>query len=122
MMEEEFRALVAGVVAAPVNFGAHPQGASFPAIVLNLVSGFEGIHMNGTGPFEGVVQADCYADTYRAAKVLSREVVQALHTYRQGGFLMISHSSTRDSREGGTNEVERPYRTSLDFNVTWRPE
>jgi len=79
------------------------------------------VHMNGTGPHEGRVQVDCYGMTYSAAKNAGKAVVAALNAYRGGGFLFISHASTRDSREGGTNEAERPYRTGLDFNITWRP-
>jgi len=127
-MEEEFRALllatsaVTALVGTRINWGVHPQGASLPAIVLNTVSGFDGLHMNGTGPHEGRVQVDCYATTFGAAKAASRAVIEVLHAYRGGGFLFIQHSSTRDSREGGSNEADRPYRTGLDFNTTWRPE
>ena len=126
-MEEELRALLlatAGVTAIcgqRIEWGAPTQGTDLPAIVLNVASGFEGIHMNGAGPFEGRVQVDCYGLTFGSAKTLSRAVVAALNFYRGGGFQIISHTSTRDSREGGSNEAERPYRTSLDFNMTWRP-
>lgn len=127
-MEEEFRAILlasgglSALVGDRINWGVHPQGQAFPAIVLNLVSGFEGIHMNGTGPFEGRVQVDCDAETYADAKRISRAVIGLLNTYRGGGFLFISHTSTRDDRKGGSNEAMRPFRAGLDFNVTWRPE
>jgi hypothetical protein len=126
-MEEEFRAILlasSGVTALvqsdAVNWGVHPQGVPYPALVLNLISGFDGIHMNGTGPYEGRVQVDCYAMTYGKAKVISRAVVSTLNFHRSGGFLIISHLSSKDSREGGSNEAERPYRTGLDFNIKWR--
>lgn len=126
-MEEEFRAILLGASAVTdicsnrVNFGANPQGSGHPSIVLNTISGFESVHMNGTGPFEGRVQVDCYADTYGAANGLSRAVMGALHFYRGGGFLMIANDAVRDTREGGSNEADRPYRSSLDFTLTWRP-
>lgn len=127
-MEKEFRAILldssglSPLVEDRIDWGVPPQGQAFPAIVLNLVSGFEGIHMNGAGPFEGRVQVDCYALTYGDAKRISRAVIGLLNAYRGGGFLFISHTSTRDDRTGGSNEVERPFRTGLDFNVKWRSE
>ena len=126
-MEEEFRnlllatATITDIVGQRVEWVEHLQGTGFPAIVLNMASGFESVHMNGKGPFEGRVQVDCYGMTYTAAKTASRAVIEALHAFRGGGFLFMQHTSTRDSREGGTNEAERPYRTGLDFNITWRP-
>lgn len=125
-MEEEFRALlmtdpsISALVGTRVNWGAHPQGAPLPAIVLNVASGFEDIHMNGTGPHEGRVQVDCYGLTSESAKKVGRAVISALNAYRGGGFLFIQHTSARDTREGGTNQADRPYRTGLDFNIKWR--
>lgn len=128
-MEEELRAIlladtgVSNRVSTRINWGAHPQGQALPAIVLNLAAGAEGMNMNGTNNlFEGIVQVDCYADTYGSAKLLSRDAVSALHAYRGGGFRLVTQTSTRDSREGGTNEAERPYRVGLDFNIAWRAE
>ena len=126
-MEQELRTLmrstsvITAQVGQRIEWGTHPQGTPLPAIVLTVASGFEGVHMNGTGPHEGRIQIDCYGMTYGAAKNAASAVVAALNAYRGGGFLFISHASTRDSREGGTNEAERPYRTGLDFNITWRP-
>lgn len=127
-MEEEFRTLLQGSAAitaiAPadrINWGAHPQGAALPGIVLNVIDNTEGLVMNGpNGLFEGVVQVDCYGTTNTAAKGLSRVVRTLLHTYRGGGFRLITHQGTRDSRESGSNEATRPYRVSMDFNTAWR--
>ena len=127
-MEKAFRAILttdtavkALVPASRINWGTHPQGASFPAIVLNVISDAEDYHMSGpNGLFRGRVQADCYGLTYGATKAVSRAVRAALHCYRAGGFLLITHVSTRDSREGGTNEADRPYRVSMDFITAWR--
>jgi hypothetical protein len=127
-MEEAFVALLRGSAAviaiAPatsINFGAHPQGTPLPGIVLNVVSDFESMTMQGPdGLSQGRVQADCYADTYTQAKQLSRAVRAALSGYRGGGFRLVEHVATRDSREGGTNEADRPFRASLDFMTHWR--
>ncbi len=127
-MEEEFRALlladadVVSQVAARVNFGAHPQGDPLPAIVLNTISDREHMSMNSaTGLSQGRVQVDCYAHSYGEAKRISRAAKAVLHGYRGGGFFLIRHDASRDGRSGGANEVDRPYRSSLDFLTSWRP-
>ena len=127
-MEEQLRAILlasSGVTAlAPanrINWGAHPQGAGLPALVLNVVSDAEGLHLKGPdGLSQGRVQIDAYAVTYGGAKTLARAVRAVLHGYRGGGFRLVSHVATRDSREGGSNEAERPFRVSLDFTFAWR--
>ena len=127
-MEEQLRAILlasSGVTAlapaARINWGTHPQGAGLPAVVLNTISDNEGLTQQGPdGLFEGRVQIDAYAATYEAAKQLSRAVRAVLHGYSGGGFGLVQHVATRDSREGGTNEAERPFRVSLDFTTAWR--
>jgi hypothetical protein len=127
-METEFRALLTGsatitalVPVSRINFGTHPQGAGYPAIVLNVVSGAEGLTMNGTNNLtEGRVQVDCYGATYASPKQISDAIKALLHGYRAAGFRLIQHITTRDSREGGSNEADRPYRVSLDFSFAWR--
>lgn len=128
-MEEDFRAIllaVSGVTslvgsAGGVNWGAKPQGAGFPAVVLNTISDADGLHHKGAdGLFQGRVQVDCYALNYGQAKLLARAVRAALQAYRGGAFRLIAHVSTRDTREGGGNEAERPSRVSMDFTTSWR--
>lgn len=125
-MEEEFRALllnssaVSAFVGVRVDWGSRVQGEPLPALVLNVISGAEGLTLQGPdGLHEGRVQVDCYALTMGAATQLSRAVLTLLHGYRGGGFGLVQHIATRNSREGGTNEAERPYRVSLDFNTFW---
>lgn len=128
-MEEDFLALLRGdagltsLVADRINFGEHPQGEAFPAIVLNTISDIEDHHMNGSGGlFSGRVQLDCYGVSYGAAKIVSRAARAVLHHYRGGGFLIITHLSTRDDRQGGDNEADRKHRVSMDFKTQWRLE
>ena len=128
-MEEDFRALLladSGVTAlagSRVNWGAHPQGQPLPGVVLTVVSDFEGLVMSGPNKlFEGRVQVDCYGHTYADAKGVARAVRDLLHGYRGGGFRLVEHVATRDSRESGSNEAERPFRTSLDFTTAWRSD
>lgn len=128
MMEEQFRAILAanaGVAAivplARINFYTHPQGASLPAMVLNVISGAEGVTLTGRDGLErGRVQVDCYATTYSGAKTLGRAAHDAMHAYSGGGFSLIEGVAMGDFREGGSNEAERPYRFRLDFNTHWR--
>lgn len=122
MMEELLRArlLAAPAVAAicgnRVNWGAHPQGAGWPGVILYRVSGAEGATLVGPDGLEiARVQADCIALTYAQAVALARAVVAALNGWRAGEIRAVIHAATRDGREGGTNEAERPFRMSLDF-------
>jgi hypothetical protein len=127
-MEEALRALLAAssgvtahVTAGRINWGAHRQGAGGPYIVLTVISGNEGLTMQGPDGLTAFrVQADVYAATYGAAKAAARAVIARLHGYRGGQFRLIEHADSRDSREGGTNEAERPHRVGLDFIVNWR--
>ena len=128
-MEEAFRALllassgVTALVGTRINWGAHPQGAAMPFIVLTVISGNGGHTLQGRdGLSEGRVQVDCYADTYRAAKLLARAVAGAVDAHQGGQFSGVFHAGTRDLREGGANEADRPYRVSMDFMTHWRDQ
>lgn len=125
MMEEAFRAILTassdtGLSADAINFGAHPQGYPLPAIVLMTISDAAGLHMKGTdGLSDGRVQVDCYATSYGETKRLARSVRLLLHGYRGGGFQLIQHVGSNDTREGGSNEADRPFRVSADFLIKW---
>ena len=127
-MEEALRTLLASasgvtalVPAARINWGAHPQGAAKPYIVLNGISETRALTMQGPdGITQTRVQIDVYAPTYATAKGAARAVIGLLNGYRNGGFRLIEHAGSRDSREGGTNEADRLFRVGLDFIVNWR--
>jgi len=126
-MEEELRALlrdapnVADLCGDRVNFGSHPQGKPFPAIVLNVFGDGEGHTLKGRdGLAIERVQVDCYGETYGAAKLLSRAVSDLLDGYRGGGFRGVFKLNSRDGREGGSNEAERPFFVKIDFKTNWR--
>jgi len=123
-MEEQIRALlladfsVSAVAGARINFGVHPQGQPFPAIVLNVVSDADDYNLVGpTGLQIARVQVDCYAGAYIDAKRLSRSVRAFLSGYRGGIFHVVILASARDSREGGSDVADRPFRVSMDFMV-----
>lgn len=126
-MQSAFRSVllasagVTALVSSRVNWGAHPQGDPLPAIVLHTISDAEGLTLKGRdGLSRGRVQVECYATSYKGARDLAAAVRAALSAYRGGGFRLIEHVDTRDSREGGTNEAERPFRISMDFMTHWR--
>lgn len=129
-MEEAFRAILLGASgvtafapAGRINWGEHPQGAGLPGVVITSVSGAEGLTLKGPdGLLIARLQVDCYAGSFGTAKQLSRAVVAVLHGYRGGGFRLVEHLATRESRESGTNEAARPFRVSLDFTITWRTD
>lgn len=127
-MEQDFRALLTSAAAvtalAPpsrINWGAHPQGKPLPALVLNHLSGARGMSMSGPDRLrQARVQVDCYAPTYAQAKALARAVDAVAHGHRGPTLRYVEMIAERDTRESGSNEAERPYRVSLDFNVNWR--
>jgi hypothetical protein len=128
MMEEAFRAILTG--AAPVTalvpidrivVGDVQEGAAYPFITIMVVSGAEGITFAGRdGLLQARLQVDCYGIGMLQTKQISRAVIAALHCYANGDFQGIFHETTRDTREGGSNEAVRPFRSSLDFMAHWR--
>ena len=125
-MEEELRAVLLGsadvsaIVGDRINWREHPQGAPWPGIILTVIGSQNGHTMSGPNDlFETRVQADIYADTYGAAKTTARAVLAALDGHRSGGLQGVFHAGSRDGREGGTNEADRPFRVSMDFMTKW---
>ena len=126
-MEEALLALlqssaaVTAIVGGRINWGAHPQGAPLPGIVLTVIDDAEGhIYQGPDGLSQGRVQVDCWALTYDEAKACGRAVRAALDGHFGGMFLGMFLADQRDGREGGTNEADRPFRSSLDFLTHWR--
>ena len=127
-MEEQIVALLlasSGVTALcgnRINFGANAQGAAYPRIVMWTIGDAEGHNLQGPdGHSVGRVQVDCYGATYASAKQLSRAVRAVLDGYSGGGLQGVFLAGTRDTREGGSNEAERPFRVSLDFITHFNP-
>lgn len=104
-----------------VNWGEHPQGGAYPAIVLNVIDNAPGLtHQGGDGFYQGRVQVDCYARTFTEARNLSLAVSDALHGYRGDGLRLAIHVATRSSREVAASEADRLFRFGLDFLTHWR--
>ena len=127
-MEEAIRARLLATAAVTalcgnrVEWGASGQGSAYPRIVMWTIDDAEGHNLQGPdGHSVGRVQVDCYALTYGASKQLSRAVRAVLDGYSGGGFQGVFLAGSRDTREGGSNEAERPFRVSLDFITHFNP-
>ena len=128
-MEEDLRALlladaaVTGVCGGRVHWGARPQASSLPALVLYVISKLPDYNLAApSGVADTRVQADCWGIDYAGAKALQRAVEGVLSGYSGdiGGthFHGIFQAGARETRDGGEDEAERPFRVSLDFIIT----
>jgi len=125
-MEVELRNLlladtdVSRLTVGRVNWGSRPQGGSLPAIVMYLVDDISSHSQSGPDNLSVArVQVNCHGANYLQALDLSKAVREALDGYRGGVFQGIFHALTRDSREGGSNEADRPFLRQMDFIVNW---
>jgi len=114
-------ALTALVPSVAIVFGDFVQGRPYPCVVCDVVSGFEDMtHAGPNGLLQGRVQVDCYSNDYTQVWAIADRVVELLNGYRGGSFGGIFHRNQSGRREGATNEADRPYRVSLDFEINWR--
>jgi hypothetical protein len=116
---------VIALVGTRVFPGSVPQGEALPAIVFNKISGAPIYADEGeVGLDEARIQIDCWAETYSAAKGLSRAVRASLSAFfgtSEGvESLYLSLDVERDLREGGSNANEYRFRTSMDFIALYR--
>lgn len=127
-MEEDFTAVLTAASAvtsivpvARINWGQHPQGAAYPALVLNLIDNAPGLTMQGTdGLWSGRVQVDCYAREFKQARDLATAVAAALHGHRGANLRLVVHAATRSTRESAASDADRLFRFGLDFLTHWR--
>ena len=125
-MEEDFWAVLSGaagvavlVPAARIVWGALPQDAPYPAIVLNVISGKPSLTYAGPDRLRRHrVQVDCYATNSPGVVVLARAVETALNGFRGQNFLGIFLEDSRASRE--PEPTGGPFRISIDFITQWR--
>lgn len=115
---------VAALVGTRVYPGAVPQGATLPAAVCNLISAAPSYSDDGEdGIREDRLQIDCWGSTYSQAKTAARAVVDALSAFggTAGGvrFRYIVLDREQDLQEAGANAAAYPFRTSLDFLITY---
>lgn len=109
---------VSAIVGTSVYWSEYPQGASVPAIVLNIVSGADQPTLQGTDQvWTYRVQIDCYAINRPQVRQLSRAVIDCLNGYRAEGILGAFIISQRDL----SAEVDATaHRYSMDFSIVTR--
>ena len=125
-MQDELRDLlkstpsVSSAVSGRINWGSRPQGSGLPSIVMYLIDDLSGHTQSGPESLSVArVQVNCHGRNYSEAASLASAVRLALDGYRGGVFQGIFLALSRDSREGGTNEAERPFLRQMDFIVNW---
>jgi hypothetical protein len=125
-MEEALRAMLGAVpaisarVAARIDWGLAPQGQALPCITLTVVTDGPVDHsLDGPGLSRARVQVDCWGETYREAKVLSRAVRTALDAW-QGGVItgaFLAGAGARDlPDDDGVTEI---HRVTMDFIINY---
>lgn len=121
-MEEALRAVLKGrtalttLVGTRIDWGARPQGATSPAVVLHRIGGERGQTLSGPdGLVQSRVQVDCWGQTYKAAKDVSRQVVAGLNGYRGGTIQRVFIDTERDDQF--LDPPDPLYRTRLDLTV-----
>lgn len=124
-MEQELRtkllatAALASLVGTRIDWGARPQGAALPAVVLHLIGSQPDLHMAGPGSWtETRVQADCWATTFKAARDVAATLVTALHGFRgdMGALRVRCRVLSRRADSDGSAETVL-HRTMIDLRV-----
>lgn len=128
-MEELLRALLlagspsplAALVGDRVQWGSRDQASGLPAVTLIKISGGPGYADDGeVGLDEIRVQIDCWASTFSGATALARVVRDQISAYHDNDFRHIALDASRDLREGGSNQADYEFRTSMDFIILHR--
>lgn len=132
-MEEQLRAfLLANValtalVGSRITWAARPQATALPALALHLISGPRDYHMKGRTNLIGyLVQVDCWAGSYGAAKAVGRAAEAALASLTtapfQAAFIENERASFEEGEGPDASGASDFYRTSLDVRVWHQPE
>lgn len=116
---------LAAVVAKRITWDERQQGASLPAIVLQVISGAPEASDEGRAGIESHrVQIDCWASTSLAAKTAARAVNAALEAVEMTSgdtvFEAVFLDAERDFSERGQGGRDL-YRRSLDY-IFWHKQ
>jgi hypothetical protein len=113
---------VTAICVQRIYWGAAPQNAKLPYVVMHVVGGSDAPHLQGMdGLWTHRVQIDSLAATRPQAVSLSRAVVGALNGYgaaNDNGIRGAFIDSTREDIEDAA--LGRPSRVSTDFIIKWR--
>lgn len=122
-MEEALRTLliadagVSALVGERIIWAARPQGETLPCVVMHRITGNRDYHLLGrSGLVDSLVQADCWGETWLAAKSVARALMTALDDVTEAPFQKAFVTSERDTFE--TDDAGRSfYRTMIEFRV-----
>jgi hypothetical protein len=111
--------LVTGSVGSRIDWGQRPQGAAYPAIVLQTISDARPAHLKDYQETRStLIQLDVYATTYAAALSIARNAIAVLKaptTISGKVFGPAFVDSQRDTVEpSGTTNI---YRQSVDLQI-----
>lgn len=120
-MEELLRTLLrAALPGVAVDWGMNAQSASLPRVVLYRISG--GQEYSYSGPLtirQARVQLDCYAATTGAAKLLARQLTDAVGGLRSGiiyGAFVLSERDYSPDTDGPSPVA----RVSVDISINFQ--
>ncbi|WP_136441632.1 tail completion protein gp17 [Pacificoceanicola onchidii] len=119
---------LAALVENRVHWRMQPRSVSgFPYVNLAVISDPRAYHMAGASALRSTrVQVDAWAETYAAAKAVSRTVDDFLSGYRgtSGGihFQGVFVSDERDLTDKTTGEERQLFRISVDLQISWYKE
>ncbi len=119
-MEEALTTLLAPIASGRRYWTRASQSAIRPYVVMYRIDGIRGYTYAGSdGLVSSRVQANCYADSYTAAKTLSRALVALLDGYSSAGVIkaIFIESDGRDLTATDAGEVTNLFAIAVDFIV-----
>jgi Protein of unknown function (DUF3168) len=110
---------VSAAVATRVDWGMRPQGAPFPAIVLQTLDDPRPVHLKGYQNVRStLVQMDVYAVTYASALTIARAAIDALKAHVTiSGKVFAACFVERQRDFVDDTGTQRLHRQLVDFNV-----
>lgn len=110
-------ATISGMVGQRIDWGLRPQGKALPAIRLTKIATPRDYTMEGAQATQfHIVQADCYAATFKAVQDLGDAVIACLEP-ASGSFLASFIDRDRDASE--RTETSEIHNRSLDIKITY---
>lgn len=118
MLEESLTTALASVASGRRYWVRAPQGVDRPYVVLHRISGVPQYTFCDRSLTVSRVQANCIADSYSAAKLLSRDLIAALDKYsdpENGLQAVFIDSDGRDLPAESSGGVEYLYGVAVDL-------
>lgn len=116
---------VEALVGRGIDWSVRQQGRALPSIVLHLIVDVPQYTFAGRAPLrECLVQIDCWAGTYPAAKGLARAVLAALDGLDQPPLQALVRTERDDHERGPAPNAAGQtdfHRASLDVRVVFTP-